>query len=194
MLSEAEAYAAAELLGQFALLVPPAALNRLAASLASRLYSLGARTSRPSGAEDELPYRVVHMTRRSDAGRADQRGEHRVLAQQIAVSSAESVVAAARGRSLLTAQDAAARQLSAARDALWVAEQTGDHDSRDAALAAVTAAQVEFTRVTDAAIEEMRGIARAEDARLAGLVAQLRRAWTTPDADDGAASPLDPHE
>lgn len=43
VLSEAEAYAAAELLGQFALLDPPAALNRLAASLASRLYSrLGA--------------------------------------------------------------------------------------------------------------------------------------------------------
>lgn len=43
VLSEAEAYAAAELLGQFALLDPPAALNQLAASLASRLYSrLGA--------------------------------------------------------------------------------------------------------------------------------------------------------
>lgn len=117
-----------------------------------------------------------------------------MLAQQIAVSSAESVVAAARGRSLLTAQDAAARQLSAARDALWAAEQTGNHDRRDAALAAVTAAQAEFTRITDAAIEEMRGITQAEHARLAGLVAQLRRAWTTPDAADGAASPLDPHE
>ncbi|OXM72304.1 MULTISPECIES: hypothetical protein [Amycolatopsis] len=43
LLSEAEAYAAAELLGQFAQLDPPAPLNRLAASLASRLYSrLGA--------------------------------------------------------------------------------------------------------------------------------------------------------
>jgi hypothetical protein len=38
VLSEAEAYAAAELLGQFAQLDPPAPLNRLAASLASRLY------------------------------------------------------------------------------------------------------------------------------------------------------------
>ncbi|MEV6914801.1 hypothetical protein AB0M83_07465 [Amycolatopsis sp. NPDC051106] len=43
VLSEAEAYAAAELLGQFAQLDPPAALNQLAASLASRIYSrLGA--------------------------------------------------------------------------------------------------------------------------------------------------------
>jgi hypothetical protein len=43
LLSEAEAYAAAELLGQFALSEPLGALNRLAASLASRLYSrLGA--------------------------------------------------------------------------------------------------------------------------------------------------------
>ncbi|MEV6621542.1 hypothetical protein AB0M83_09020 [Amycolatopsis sp. NPDC051106] len=43
MLSEAEAYAAAELLGQFAQLDPPAALNQLAASLAGRIYSrLGA--------------------------------------------------------------------------------------------------------------------------------------------------------
>ncbi|MEV4604947.1 hypothetical protein AB0K15_47340 [Amycolatopsis sp. NPDC049253] len=43
MLSEAEAYAAAELLGQFAQLDPPGELNQLAASLASRLYSrLGA--------------------------------------------------------------------------------------------------------------------------------------------------------
>ncbi|RSM46038.1 hypothetical protein DMA12_12180 [Amycolatopsis balhimycina DSM 5908] len=43
LLSEAEAYAAAELLGQFAQLDPLGALNRLAASLASRLYSrLGA--------------------------------------------------------------------------------------------------------------------------------------------------------
>jgi hypothetical protein len=43
VLSEAEAYAAAELLGQFAQLDPPAPLNQLAASLASRLYSrLGA--------------------------------------------------------------------------------------------------------------------------------------------------------
>jgi hypothetical protein len=43
VLSQEEAYAAAELLGQFAQLDPPAALNRLAASLASRLYSrLGA--------------------------------------------------------------------------------------------------------------------------------------------------------
>ncbi|GLY67907.1 hypothetical protein [Amycolatopsis taiwanensis] len=43
LLSEAEAYAAAELLGQFAQLDPPAALNQLAASLASRLYTrLGA--------------------------------------------------------------------------------------------------------------------------------------------------------
>lgn len=38
VLSEAEAYAAAELLGQFALLNPPAALNQLAASLAGRIY------------------------------------------------------------------------------------------------------------------------------------------------------------
>jgi hypothetical protein len=37
VLSEAEAYAAAELLGQFAQLDPSAPLNRLAASLASRL-------------------------------------------------------------------------------------------------------------------------------------------------------------
>ncbi len=43
LLSEAEAYAAAELLGQFALLDPLGALNRSAASLASRIYSrLGA--------------------------------------------------------------------------------------------------------------------------------------------------------
>ncbi|WIX98063.1 hypothetical protein QRX60_28790 [Amycolatopsis mongoliensis] len=43
LLSEAEAYAAAELLGQFALHDPQGALNRLAASLASRIYSrLGA--------------------------------------------------------------------------------------------------------------------------------------------------------
>lgn len=43
VLSEAEAFAAAELLGQFAQLEPTAALNQLAASLASRLYSrLGA--------------------------------------------------------------------------------------------------------------------------------------------------------
>ncbi|MDX3192529.1 hypothetical protein PV458_29305 [Streptomyces sp. MN03-5084-2B] len=43
VLSEAEAYAAAELLGQFAQLDPHAPLNRLAATLASRLYSrLGA--------------------------------------------------------------------------------------------------------------------------------------------------------
>jgi hypothetical protein len=43
LLSEAEAYAAAELLGQFAQLDPLGALNQLAASLASRLYSrLGA--------------------------------------------------------------------------------------------------------------------------------------------------------
>ncbi|MBE1495864.1 hypothetical protein H4696_002964 [Amycolatopsis lexingtonensis] len=43
LVSEAEAYAAAELLGQFAMLDPQAALNRLAATLASRLYSrLGA--------------------------------------------------------------------------------------------------------------------------------------------------------
>jgi hypothetical protein len=43
VLSEAEAYAAAELLGQFAQLDPAAPLNQLAASLASRLYSrLGA--------------------------------------------------------------------------------------------------------------------------------------------------------
>ncbi|MET7998315.1 hypothetical protein ABZU76_46340 [Amycolatopsis sp. NPDC005232] len=39
VLSEAEAYAAAELLGQFALLDPLGELNQLAASLASRLYS-----------------------------------------------------------------------------------------------------------------------------------------------------------
>jgi hypothetical protein len=43
VLSEAEAHAAAELLAQFALLDPVGALNQLAASLASRLYSrLGA--------------------------------------------------------------------------------------------------------------------------------------------------------
>ncbi|MEU4673380.1 hypothetical protein AB0F91_36855, partial [Amycolatopsis sp. NPDC023774] len=43
VLSEAEAYAAAELLGQFAQLDPSGAVNQLAASLASRLYSrLGA--------------------------------------------------------------------------------------------------------------------------------------------------------
>ncbi|MGW4396649.1 hypothetical protein ACWEHA_15275 [Amycolatopsis nivea] len=38
LLSEAEAYAAAELLGQFAQLDPAGALNQLAASLASRIY------------------------------------------------------------------------------------------------------------------------------------------------------------
>jgi NAD(P)-dependent dehydrogenase (short-subunit alcohol dehydrogenase family) len=96
-------------------------------------------------------------------------GEHRALAQQVAVSSAESVVARARGRSLLIAQDAAARQLSAARAALWAADQSGDPDSRDRALAAVAAAH----------------------ARLDGLVAQLLRAWTTP---DGAAPPPDLHD
>jgi hypothetical protein len=43
VLSEAEAYAAAELLGQFAQLDPLGAMNRLAASLAGRIYSrLGA--------------------------------------------------------------------------------------------------------------------------------------------------------
>jgi hypothetical protein len=43
LLSEAEAYAAADLLGQFAQRDPLGALNQLAASLASRLYSrLGA--------------------------------------------------------------------------------------------------------------------------------------------------------
>jgi hypothetical protein len=43
VVSEAEAYAAAELLGQFAQLDPHAALNQLASTLASRLYSrLGA--------------------------------------------------------------------------------------------------------------------------------------------------------
>jgi hypothetical protein len=43
LMSEAEAYAAAELLGQFAQQNPLGELNRLAASLASRLYSrLGA--------------------------------------------------------------------------------------------------------------------------------------------------------
>ncbi|HEY3483131.1 MAG TPA: hypothetical protein VGL02_30015 [Streptomyces sp.] len=43
VVSEAEAYAAAELLGQFAQLDPHAKINQLAASLASRIYSrLGA--------------------------------------------------------------------------------------------------------------------------------------------------------
>ncbi|EME60190.1 hypothetical protein [Amycolatopsis decaplanina] len=43
LLSEAEAYAAAELLGRFALDEPWNPLNRLAASLASRIYNrLGA--------------------------------------------------------------------------------------------------------------------------------------------------------
>ena len=43
VVSEAEAYAAAELLGQFAQLDPHATLNQLAGSLASRIYSrLGA--------------------------------------------------------------------------------------------------------------------------------------------------------
>ncbi|MEU7786194.1 MULTISPECIES: hypothetical protein [unclassified Amycolatopsis] len=43
LVSEAEAYAAAELLGQFAQLDPHATMNQLAASLASRIYSrLGA--------------------------------------------------------------------------------------------------------------------------------------------------------
>ncbi|MEV7045655.1 hypothetical protein [Amycolatopsis sp. NPDC051061] len=42
-MSEAEAYAAAELLGHFAQLNPLAAVSQLAASLASRIYSrLGA--------------------------------------------------------------------------------------------------------------------------------------------------------
>jgi hypothetical protein len=38
VLSEHEAYVAAELLGQYALLDPTAELNQLAATLASRLY------------------------------------------------------------------------------------------------------------------------------------------------------------
>ncbi|WP_410615879.1 hypothetical protein [Amycolatopsis sp. lyj-109] len=38
VVSEAEAYAAAELLGQFAQLDPHSPLNQLAASLASRIY------------------------------------------------------------------------------------------------------------------------------------------------------------
>ncbi|MDT7797537.1 MAG: hypothetical protein QOI78_970, partial [Actinomycetota bacterium] len=38
VLSEAEAYAAAELLGQFAQLDPLTAVNQLAASLAGRIY------------------------------------------------------------------------------------------------------------------------------------------------------------
>ncbi|GAB2963114.1 hypothetical protein LWP59_13410 [Amycolatopsis acidiphila] len=43
VLSAAEAYAAAELLGQYAQLDPTGGLNQLAATLASRLYSrLGA--------------------------------------------------------------------------------------------------------------------------------------------------------
>ncbi|MBE1581218.1 hypothetical protein ACFORH_24385 [Amycolatopsis roodepoortensis] len=43
LLSEAEAYAVAELLGRFALSEPWSALNQLAASLASRIYNrLGA--------------------------------------------------------------------------------------------------------------------------------------------------------
>lgn len=43
VVSEAEAYAAAELLGQFAQLDPHSRVNQLAASLASRIYSrLGA--------------------------------------------------------------------------------------------------------------------------------------------------------
>ncbi|WP_410618605.1 hypothetical protein [Amycolatopsis sp. cmx-8-4] len=43
--------------------------------------------------------------------------KQRTLAHQIAVGTAESVVAEARGRDLLAAQAAAARRLSAARDA-----------------------------------------------------------------------------
>jgi len=43
VLSEAEAYATAELLGRFALTQPWSALNQLAATLASRIYNrLGA--------------------------------------------------------------------------------------------------------------------------------------------------------
>jgi hypothetical protein len=107
---------------------------------------------------------------RADAATSDRPAEaasveHRALA----ISSAESAVAGARDRSLLIAQDAAARRLSAARAAVWVADQSGDRDSRDRALAAVAAAH----------------------ARLDGLVAQLLRAWTTP---DGAAPPPDLHD
>ncbi|WP_410626981.1 hypothetical protein [Amycolatopsis sp. cmx-8-4] len=117
--------------------------------------------------------------------------EQRTLAQQIAISSAEKVVAEARCRSLLAAQDAAARRLSAARGAARVAGQTDDHDRRAAAHAAVAAAQADFTRVTDAAIEELRGITQAERTRLEGLVEHLRRVWTAREAADIAVPPPD---
>jgi hypothetical protein len=87
--------------------------------------------------------------------------EQRTLTRQIAIGSAEKVVADARGISLLVAQDAAARRLSAARGAAWVADQTDDRDRRDAAHAAVAEAQANFTRITEAAIEEMHGITQA---------------------------------
>jgi hypothetical protein len=88
--------------------------------------------------------------RLADAAHAEQR----TLTRQIAISSAEKVVTEAHARSLLAAQDAAARRLSAARSAAWVADQTDDHDRRDAASAAVAEAQASLTRITDAAIEE----------------------------------------
>jgi hypothetical protein len=113
--------------------------------------------------------------------------EQRTLMHSIAVSTAESVVAQARGMDLLAAQHAAAQRLSAAQDAAWAAAHTGDRDDRVAALAAVAAAQADLARVTDAAIEEMRGIAQADRDRLNGLLAHLRRAWTAWEAADIAA-------
>jgi hypothetical protein len=82
--------------------------------------------------------------------------EQNTLMHQIAVSAAEGIVAEARGRDLLAAQ-------------------AGDRDGRVAALVAVAAAQADFARVTDAAIEEMRGIAQADHDRLNGLIAHLHR-------------------
>ena len=104
--------------------------------------------------------------------------EFRAFTRQIAASSAESVVAEARGMSLLIAQDSAARRLSASQAAFWAAERTGDRCRREAAYGAMRAARAGFTRITNAAIEEMRGITEAEHTRLDELVAQLLRART----------------
>jgi hypothetical protein len=133
--------------------------------------------------DDKQPAGAEAPDRLADA--AD--SEWRRCSRQITVGSAESVVAEARARSLLTAQDAAARRLSAAQAAMWAADRAGDCDRRDAALAAVAAARANFTRKTDAAIEGSRGITRAERARLESLVAQLRRIWTALEVTETAS-------
>lgn len=60
LLSEAEAYTVAELLGQFAMLDPLGALNKLTASLAGRLYNRLGRlnTRRRTAASRAPPVRV----------------------------------------------------------------------------------------------------------------------------------------